>query len=45
MNDVKNTYMKEFGEKDSVLIMNLSQTCKVIRMGYTIHDEENLIIV
>jgi len=45
MSDIRNQFMSKFGETDSILIMNLSQTCEVIRMGYAIHEEEDLIIV
>ncbi|MFA6679737.1 MAG: CRISPR-associated endonuclease Cas2 [Candidatus Methanomethylophilaceae archaeon] len=43
--DIKNRFMNEFSEADSVLIMNLSATCEVIRMGYAIHEESELLIV
>lgn len=45
MNDIRNEFMKQFGEKDSVLIMNLSQTCEIVRMGHAVHDEEDLVLV
>lgn len=38
-------YSKKFGEADSVLIFELSQTCKITRYGYARHDDEELIII
>jgi CRISPR-associated protein Cas2 len=43
--DVENRFMPEFKEKDSVILFNMSKSCKVIRMGYAAHDDEDLIIV
>lgn len=45
MADVNNIFMPKFSETDSVLIMNLSNTCEIIRMGHEVHYEEDLLIV
>lgn len=45
ISDIKNRFMPQFDEKDSVLIMNLSKSCEIIKLGYAIHQEEDLIIV
>lgn len=45
MSEIDNVYMPIFTEKDSILIMNLSASCEVVRMGYAAHEEEELIIV
>jgi len=44
MADIKNTFMRDFGESDSILIMKLSKTCEIIKMGYAIHEDEDLVI-
>lgn len=36
---------KHFGERDSVMIFQLSQTCKITRYGYAKHDDEDLILI
>jgi CRISPR-associated protein Cas2 len=43
--DIKNIFGKRFSERDSVLIFELSATCKVTRFGYARHDNSELIIV
>jgi len=43
--DINNTFMEKFSEADSVLIMKLSKTCDVIRLGYSIHEETDIILV
>ena len=43
--DIKNQFMSQFGEDDSVILFKLSKSCEVIRMGYAKHEETDLIIV
>lgn len=38
-------FAKHFDERDSVMIFQMSQTCKITRYGYAIHDEEDLILI
>lgn len=45
MADVRDRFMPEFSESDSVLLLNLSQNCDIIRMGNAVHDDEDIIIV
>ena len=43
--DIECRFMPLFSEADSVLIMELSNTCKIMRMGYAKHDDEVMIVV
>ena len=43
--DITNKFEKVFSESDSVIILNLSNTCKISRFGYAKNDEESIIIV
>ena len=43
--DINNRFMNEFSEADSVLIMKLSKTCDVIRLGYAKHEESEIVMV
>lgn len=45
MADIENEFMPKFSEADSILIMNLSASSEVIRMGHAVHDESDLLIV
>ncbi len=41
-----NTYFgKQFTESDSVIIFELSNTCKITKYGYAKHSDEDLIII
>ena len=42
---IEGEFGKAFGETDSVLVLNLSKACKVVRYGYAKHDSEGLLIV
>ncbi len=44
MSDIKHSFLSEFSESDSVLIMNLTSSCKIVRMGYAVHEDEDLLI-
>ena len=43
--DITNKFEKVFSESDSVIIFNLSNTCKITRFGYAKNDEASIIIV
>ena len=43
--DITNKFEKAFSEGDSVMIFNLSNTCKISRFGYAKNNEESIIIV
>lgn len=43
--EIKSNFEKNFSEKDSILIFNLSKQCKITRYGYAKHDNEDLIII
>ncbi|MCL2031956.1 MAG: CRISPR-associated endonuclease Cas2 [Methanomassiliicoccaceae archaeon] len=43
--DINNRFMDEFSEADSVLIMKLSKTCDIIRLGYAKHEESEIVMV
>ena len=43
--DITNKFEKLFSESDSVIIFNLSNTCKITRFGYAKNDDESIIIV
>ena len=45
ISDVTNRFLGKFSEADSVLILKLSNTCEVIRMGYAKHEETDVIMV
>ncbi len=44
MADINSRFMPKFKETDSILVMNLTESCEIIRMGYAEHEEEDLII-
>jgi CRISPR-associated protein Cas2 len=43
--DINNRFMDKFSEADSVLILKLSKTCDVIRLGYAVHEESDIVMV
>ena len=43
--DIKNRFMSEFSEADTVLIFKLSKTCEIVRMGYAKHEESDIIMI
>ncbi len=38
-------FSKKFEETDSIMIFELSQTCKITKYGFARHDDEELIIL
>lgn len=45
LQDINNSFGKKFGQEDSVLIFRLSQSCKVIRLGYAKNEEKDFVII
>ncbi len=43
--EIENSFSKQFGELDSVLILQLSKQCKVTSYGYAKHDEKDMIFI
>lgn len=43
--EIKHKFEKKFSETDSVLIFEMSTTCKITRYGYAKNQETDLIIV
>jgi len=43
--ELDNTFMKQFGQCDSVIIFETSATCKISRYGYAAHDDRDVIVV
>ena len=44
-NEIKNVYMKSFTEEDSVIIFNLSATCKKTCYGYAKNEETDVFVI
>ncbi len=42
---IESDFAHEFNETDSIMIFNLSQTCKITKYGYARHLNEDLIIL
>ena len=40
--EIQNTYMKTFTEEDSIIIFNLSETCKKTCYGYARNEEKEV---
>lgn len=38
--EIDGYFSKEFGETDSIMIFQMSKTCKITRYGYAKHDED-----
>ena len=43
--EIKNTYMKNFTEEDSIIIFNLSETCKKTSYGYAKNEEKDFFVI
>ena len=43
--EIKNTYMKTFTEEDSIIIFNLSETCKKTCYGYARNEEKQVFVI
>ena len=44
-NEIENIYMKAFTEEDSVIIFDLSATCKKICYGYAKNEETDVFVI
>ena len=44
-NEIQNVYMKTFTEEDSVIIFNLSASCKKTCYGYARNEETDVFVV
>lgn len=44
-NEIKNVYMKSFTNEDSVIIFNMSATCKKTCYGYAKNDETDVFVI
>lgn len=45
LSEINNNFGKRFSQKDSVIILELSETCKITKFGYAKNDDADLIIV
>lgn len=43
--EIENTYMKAFTEEDSIIIFNLSETCKKTCYGYAKNEEKEVFVI
>ncbi|MFA7069499.1 MAG: CRISPR-associated endonuclease Cas2 [Sulfurimonas sp.] len=43
--EIKNNFETKFSQTDSIIIFNLSQTCKITKYGYVKNDDETLIMI
>ncbi len=42
---IKNNFSKDFEQTDSVMIFQMSATCKITKYGYAANDDEDVIFV
>jgi CRISPR-associated protein Cas2 len=43
--DIKNKFEKRFSQTDSIMILDLSEQCKITRYGYAKNDDKDLIVI
>lgn len=43
--EITDKFSKRFSETDSVIIFELSSSCKITKFGYANHEDEDLIII
>ena len=43
--EIQNTYMKTFTEEESIIIFNLSETCKKTCYGYARNEEKEVFVI
>lgn len=43
--EIKNKFEKSFSQSDSIMIFNLSASCKITKYGYAKNDNSDLLIV
>lgn len=44
-NEIENLYLPSFTEEDSVIVFNLSETCKKTCYGYAKNEEKDVFVV
>lgn len=44
-NEIQNLYLPSFTEEDSVIVFNLSETCKKTCYGYAKNEEKDVFVV
>lgn len=45
MISIQNNFEKKFCEEDSVIIIETSENCKITKMGYAKHQDDDIIII
>ncbi len=45
MIEITNKFEKLFGESDSIIIIETSETCKITKWGYARNDDNDIIVV
>lgn len=43
--EIENRWEKIFGESDSVIIIKTGKSSKILKFGYTKHDEDSIIFI
>ena len=43
--EIHSRYEKKFGQKDSVIVFNMSKNCTITKYGYARNDDSDLILV
>ena len=43
--EIQNTYAKRFTEEDSIIIFNMSETCKKTCYGYAKNEEKEVFVI
>ena len=43
--EIRNTWMPQFGQQDSVYVFHLSSSCRVEKYGYARNEDEDLLII
>ena len=43
--EIKNNFEKKFSQSDSVIIIETSNTCNIMKMGYAKNDESDIIVI
>ena len=45
MSEISNNFEKKFDQRDSVIIIETSENCKITKWGYAKNDESDIIVV
>lgn len=43
--DINNKFIKTFDQTDSVIVFNMSSSCRIQRFGYASNDDKDVLIV